>query len=431
MLSSNIQDTPHSVTVKHVQNSQNNFLILGDYNEQKVVNPAVLLTERTPGWPDKWPTPEITPLPFRPPGFSISLDQLTAAVEALPAHDREACNQGDVSATTRLLIELLRQVHADPAERNVYMNPRRGDQALVYMPEHWETCQLDEAGLILIGRVAAELGHIPKAAPQGVRRLALAARQNMVKQGHQVAKTSRASLAAHLENVRQQTMSGEDWLGAILTNETEQLSFFGYERDGHLDAEGMALAVEQVAGLWSDQPIPVDKGPDLASLALQQCAHAILTGHPENLTAVPNSTKDVYIHTRTGWESVPYSKAAQIQARRVASTLVDCISAAAPTSYARHLLPWLDPESETIRLIGDKGVILARYLSSATKYYGSLPLKGPLTDRRQIARNLAQQSLTLKQIDTPSLTNKDENEQPPAFTDDELRDILGFVPDIY
>lgn len=397
--------------VHQVSNTQNNFLILGDYNEHKVINND---SPKTPGWPDKWPTPSITPLPFRPPGFSISLDQLTAAVEALPTTVREACNRGDVGATTRLLIELLRQVHADPAERNVYMNPRRGDQALVYVPEHWETCQLDEAGLLLIGRVAAELGHVPKAAPHLVRQLALAASQNLAKQSSQLSRSSRASLAAHLENLRQQTMSGEDWLGTIVAEGVEQLTFFGRERFSHLDPEAVALASEQAAGMWGEiETISEMEGVRMASLALQQCAHMILTGHPENLTVISKTAKEVYVHTRLGWEALPIEEASMIQAEHIASILTDCLAATLPTTPARSLITWLAPGAEAIQLISRSGEVLSRYLIAATRYYGTLRRLSP-TDRRQMAKELLSQPPP-----KPTITDQ-------VLTDADLEELIGF-----
>jgi len=119
--------------------------------------PAAGRTQGPPhirGWPSRWSPLTAPPHPFSPPGFGLSLEQLTAAVEALPESVREACRGGDQTAVVQLLMGILRQVHADPQERNVYVNPRRGDQALVYIPEHWVTCALDEAGPAMYRRIA-------------------------------------------------------------------------------------------------------------------------------------------------------------------------------------------------------------------------------------------------------------------------------------
>ena len=43
------------------------------------------------------------------------------------------------------LIEFVKRAHADPSARNIYLNPRRADQVLVFAEESWKTLSLVEA----------------------------------------------------------------------------------------------------------------------------------------------------------------------------------------------------------------------------------------------------------------------------------------------
>ncbi len=96
-----------------------------------VVNatPGVPLSDpfRFPGWPDKWPAPSVLPAPFKPLGFEISQPELEAAVGSLTEEERLSCARGDTLGVARLLVEILKRVHSDPKERNVYLNPSRSD----------------------------------------------------------------------------------------------------------------------------------------------------------------------------------------------------------------------------------------------------------------------------------------------------------------
>jgi len=49
---------------------------------------------------------------------------------------------------------LIKQVHRDPRERNVYLNPKRSDQVLVFIGAVWEVLQVAEATRSLFDRTA-------------------------------------------------------------------------------------------------------------------------------------------------------------------------------------------------------------------------------------------------------------------------------------
>lgn len=59
---------------------------------------------------------------------------------------------------TELFVDLVRRAHADPASRNVYLNPRRADQALVQLKNgEWDVVLLEEATRLMFDGVARRI----------------------------------------------------------------------------------------------------------------------------------------------------------------------------------------------------------------------------------------------------------------------------------
>lgn len=57
-----------------------------------------------------------------------------------------------------LMMDILRRYHADPAARNIYLNPSRQDQVLVHMTTgRWEVLPLKESSRLLLDGVAAAI----------------------------------------------------------------------------------------------------------------------------------------------------------------------------------------------------------------------------------------------------------------------------------
>ena len=107
-----------------------------------------------------------------------------------------------------LLMDLVRRGHADPAARNVHLNPRRADQALVHMTSgQWEVIPLAEAARFLFDGVAATVHSvaISDAEAQSLpleARSALAAAGMLYEEEPEVYVTrAKGPLAAHLSNM--------------------------------------------------------------------------------------------------------------------------------------------------------------------------------------------------------------------------------------
>ena len=395
------------------------------------------------GWPAKWPIPAVTPNPFSPPGFGLSLEQLTAAVEALPESVREACRRGDQTAVVQLLMGILRQIHADPLERNVYMNPRRGDQALIYIPEHWVTCQLDEAGQAMFRRIAEVLGCLPRQAPPSLRTVATAARQSCAASAPELARASRAVLSAHLENVRHASAAGADWLG-LGADEAESLAFFGQEWTTHLQSQVVAAAAEASSQLYEMSQVTEGTGPAMASLALAECARYLIHGHTSNLTMLPRSETEVYVHSRLGWEPRSRESATMGVVARLGWIMTDLLSEVDATPLSA-LNPWFGERHA--ELMGQESVsrIMLNYLSAAARYYGALSPRPDAHDRREAARRILQASAPSLEYEgrailrAPALTEDRPQAPPPrraqpmerpvanrALTDAEVEELLGW-----
>ena len=64
---------------------------------------------------------------------------------------------------TELLMDLTKRAHADPASRNVYLNPRRADQVLVHKKSgSWEVLPLLEATRLLFDGVAQGIQRVSR-----------------------------------------------------------------------------------------------------------------------------------------------------------------------------------------------------------------------------------------------------------------------------
>lgn len=111
-----------------------------------------------PGWPVKWPVLD-PPRPYAPPSFTITVEILRRAIAAR-AVNSEACLRGDPAAVATLLVEIVKMLHTDQYERNMYLNPSRADQVLVFVPDRWTTISLREAISLTLEHVVSELAEV-------------------------------------------------------------------------------------------------------------------------------------------------------------------------------------------------------------------------------------------------------------------------------
>ena len=109
---------------------------------------------------------------------------------------------------TELLMDLTKRAHADPAARNIYLNPRRTDQVLVHKKSGtWEVLPLAEATRLLFDGVA-ETVHRAVMTDIERRQLPLEAQNALSMAGmlyedepDEYAKRAKAPMMAHLANI--------------------------------------------------------------------------------------------------------------------------------------------------------------------------------------------------------------------------------------
>jgi hypothetical protein len=109
---------------------------------------------------------------------------------------------------TELLMDLTKRAHADPAARNVYLNPRRADQVLVHKKcGSWEVLPLAEATRLIFDGVARGILAVSQNYEER-KQLPLDAQNALAIAGlmyddepEEYAKRAKAPMSAHLENV--------------------------------------------------------------------------------------------------------------------------------------------------------------------------------------------------------------------------------------
>jgi len=380
---------------------------------------------RFPGWPAKWPPPAVVPSPFKPLGFEITQPEMEAAVGSLTPEERVSCARSETLGVSRLLVEILKRVHSNPRERNVYLNPARADQALVFIPSNWSAQPLEEATQAMFARIRALLEEADQGAERGVRSAVSGARRGCEGKLPQLARASRSQLTAHLENVRRATASGEDWLGTG-GDPSDQPAFIGKEMAGHLEASMLIPAMEQASGIYSASDVSDQTAQSQASSALAECARYMLHGRPTNLTVV-DTGEELYAHEHVaGWVPWSRTRAAEAILRKAARTLINCLRSA-PDSPLMALRPWLCARLDEVlssregREAGSK--VLWHYTRAASRYYGSLQRADDPHDRREAARRL----LVEEQCDAVGPLAPAPPSGPPPLTTEELEAMLGFV----
>jgi hypothetical protein len=358
-------------TVQNITNIQNNILAIG------CLGPSSLPGSPLPGWPTKWPTPAATPRPFSPPGFAITLDILRRAMIS-GVKDANACLRGEPAAVATLLVEIVKLVHADPYERNIFPDPKRADRVLVYVPEHWKVLTLQEGIRLTLSHVVGELAEATPAAPIKLRNLAAGAKAGFQAQEDKVVKSSHGAMAAHLENLsiqaqrRGATGTGDSWLGALegsLADGPERPREFGRERHGHIELVDFVVGLENFLGAYGPAPVTEGAAPAMARRALEDFAHRILKGHPENLTVLLTGSGQALVRTSRGWKSRPAVEVAEEQARNVAAVVVEYIRGQGTTPL-KPVADYIEAHgNELATEEGRRLEMLSEYSRAAEKYY--------------------------------------------------------------
>lgn len=330
--------TNNNVDNSHkTQNIDNSYKVLnniqGDVNQQIANFMPPGSATPMPGWPAKWPPPQIDPKPFYQGGYFTSLAQLRQASERLTAEEAAACQQGDAKAVSALLMEVLRQVHADPRERNIYLSPDRGDQALVFSLHQWELNTLHEAMRSIFERMVKELSWLPHSS-QHVKTLVAGAKEGLQKKPADVVQSSNGAMTAHLKNMQTllrvpgQIKASEEvsWVAG-----SEPPHDFGHETFEHLSLGTTIYRMELDAGVEKEKDVVEERYAELARRAIYSLVWQVQQLRAPNQTAVLLSEDVALVHTFAGWEERPAAEIGEKLFRRFAEAAAEFVQGDEPT----------------------------------------------------------------------------------------------------
>jgi hypothetical protein len=126
---------------------------------------------------------------------------LQQAAARLSPTETAACRKGEPRAVAALLMEVLRRVHEDPEQRNIYLNPDRGDQALVFVPRQWLLKPLQEATHHIFEQMMKTMADLPVQGRPLEQDLLTGTKDGFEKKPQVVIQTSNSAMTAHLKNL--------------------------------------------------------------------------------------------------------------------------------------------------------------------------------------------------------------------------------------
>lgn len=383
-----------NVTHTTVVGSNNSFISAG----------AVAIQAHRPGWPAGWAA-LADPEPFQPQRFIITQHILEAAAAGCTGSVLDSCRRGDPAAIGVLFVEIMKRVHATPGRQNIYVNPSRADQVLVYIPERWDVKPLAEAIEKMYSKVASDLIELSLDVRPPLREVAVQASTNYRENNATVVRSSRGAMWAHLSNARSGAVA--EVCAAV------EPVVFGAESQAHLvlDVPGTLTTLEMALQL-PDAPEGLDPAA-LGALAAQAVVHVgrlVLHRHPENHTVflIDPETAVVTTAAAVGWREMPAVAAGVALAEHMASRLASYLRHAGGQTPLQRLAPALDRDrAEVCAAAGP--LLLDHYSRAAVAAYGALPLPAPEAKgcipqaRRYIEMRQARQSAPLTAADFEEL----------------------------
>jgi hypothetical protein len=371
----------HTTNNSKTQNIDNSYKILNLNNNRGGVNQQITNfmpgpAAPTPGWPSKWPPPQIDPKPFYQGSFATTLAQLRQASERLTAEEVAACQQGDAKAVSALLMEVLRQVHTDPRERNIYLSPDRGDQALIFVLHQWELNTLHEAMRSIFERMVKELPRLPAHSAQHVKTLAAGAKEGFQRKPADVVQSSNSAMTAHLKNMQAllrvpgQIKATEE-VGWEAGDEPPRE--FGRESYEHIDLKSTIYRMELDAGVDNEKDIVEERFAELARRAVYSLAWQVQQLRAPNQTAVLLSEDEAVVHTFDGWERWPSADVGEKIFRLFAEVTADFVRGDEPTPLKplghyieAHMAILASAERQSLALLRQYSVQAGRVCETST-----------------------------------------------------------------
>ncbi len=366
------------------------------------------------GWPPKWPAPMVPPNLFEPCGYVISMNLLSRVLLKLGEDKTEACRRGDPKAISDLLVEIIRQVHADPQERNIYLSPERSDQVLVHVPNRWKPQTLKEAIKFMFEHVLGEISSLPIATlPMGIQQLTTKAKEGFAKQKVAIVQTSQGALSAHLKGL--QALLREDRPDESLLAWSAQAGprRFGHERLDHLMLEEVIGWLEVTTGIYTPEDITRENMAEITKKLLAAFVRKVVTGHAENVTIAPLAGNEkALVYTLRGWEERSAQVAGTELAHKMLEVMIQFLEAYTKTPLALMISYLKSNIAELAKAVGENGELLALYV----KYASDICAKSQAPPFLELRKRLGEHdALVRSKQPTPG----------PIITDLDLCEILG------
>ncbi len=358
--------------VNQIQGTMNQ--IQGNVNQQ-IAN-FLPTPAPTPGWPTKWPAPLVDPRPFTSPS-NVKVDKLQQAAARLGVTETAACRKGEPRGVSALLVEVLRQAHEDPEQRNIYLSPDRGDQALVFVPRQWLLKPLQEATQHVFEQMVKRLADLPMQGHSIEQDLMAGAKDGFEKKPQAVVQTSNSAMTAHLKNMEallrvpgQQMTTLED---ATWTAGDEPPEEFCHEAFGHIKLESTLYTMEIDAGVNCADDVVEARYAEQSRQAIYSLGRQVLRWKAKNQTAVRVTEKTALIYTWRGWEEKPAAEVGEKLFRSFAEVVVSYVEGPVTTPLrplgryiTQHINELVAEEKESLVLLGQYSQQAERVCATST-----------------------------------------------------------------
>lgn len=327
-----------------------------------------------PGWPTKWPLPLIDPKPFTASSCAVELSEFQQAAARLGAAEAAACRKGEPRAVSALLMEVLRRLHEDPEQRNIYLSPDRGDQVLVFVPRQWSLKPLQEATYHIFDQVVKELADLPMQGNPKEQNLAAGAKEGFEKKPQVVVQTSNTAMTAHLKNMEALLRApGQQRLEDAWTAGDEPPRQFCHEAFGHIKLESTLYTMESDAGVNGEKDVVEARYAEQARQAIYSLSRQVLRWKAKNQTAVRATKETALVRTHEGWEERPAAEVSEKLFRRFAEVAVSYVEGPVATPLrplgryiAEHIDELAAEEKESLAMLDQYSQQAERVCATST-----------------------------------------------------------------
>lgn len=336
------------------------------------------------GWPKNWPAPDVVPRAFIPPSYTITVDVLQKALLQCTSTQIDGCLAGANADLACLLTEVMKLVHAEPQNRNIFLDPNRADQVMVYIPERWQTYTLTHAIGIMFGRVVGTLLEAEETSGDSRVRALIEQLIHTYSNQRSVVSESRKPMSAHLSNLSSQAKSG-DWAEGALDawaapGSGTDLRFFGEETRLPIPIRETVQRFELMLGVSTEADLAPEQYSHYVTAMAHEFSRLFTRCGLVNLTVLPSAAGAVSVHTPRGWEELPADEAGDRLARHVLTRLRGYIRAhEAGATPLRPLSDYIEAEErQLLRALGGAGgFVLEHFLEAARAGYKRVALPAP------------------------------------------------------